>query len=443
MAVIYVDSNKTGGSNNGSDWDNAYLSMGSTTGVAAGSEIWVANNHAESISGSINWDWSNGTHDAPISVVSMTPSGTTGGTYLKSTTPGQFDATVSVYDITLSGFVYFHGIGFGVGDDMFLNHPQSVIIFDECFIEMAGTSNSAISVGSGTGMAVRFKNCTFDFTGNAYFLLSAGQLFIEGGSISTYTTQDPHVFSSNIRGTMVYISDFDMSLANPTTSIIDFDNVEPLHFVAERCKLHASATLFNDYAPNHANYAAFLNCDDGTDQYRSEMRTPYGEVTMNNATYRTSPQGADDGVETGLSMKMVANGDSSDDFLAEALRSFPIYGWAATTGSKTFTINGVWDSATNIQNDECWAEFHYLGTSAQAVGTIDVSDRADPGEAGADQGTNADTWTVSPTMTNQNEFELSATVTVNETGPFIGYVYLMGDNGSSRTVFIDPLIEVT
>jgi len=53
----------------------------------------------------------------------------------------------------------------------------------------------------------------------------------------------------------------------------------------------------------------------------------------------------------------------------------------------------------------------------------------------ADQTTNATAWT--ETLTNDNEFELAVTVTVNRVGPVIARVCLAKP---STTIYVDPLI---
>ena len=123
-----------------------------------------------------------------------------------------------------------------------------------------------------------------------------------------------------------------------------------------------------------------------------------------------------------------------------ALKSPPIVLWNTATSSSTFTINCLWDSATNIQNDEIWMELEYFGSSANTQSSFSSDGLANPLATAADQTTNSETWTISPSMTNANEFQLNVTVTPGRVGPVIAHVYL---NKPSTTVFVDPLIVVS
>jgi len=69
-ATIYVNSAATG-SNNGTSKTDAYTSIASATGAAAGDVVWISHTHSEALSASTNLAFNNATYAAPIRIVSV------------------------------------------------------------------------------------------------------------------------------------------------------------------------------------------------------------------------------------------------------------------------------------------------------------------------------------------------------------------------------------
>jgi hypothetical protein len=143
--------------------------------------------------------------------------------------------------------------------------------------------------------------------------------------------------------------------------------------------------------------------------------------------------GASDGT-TGISCKMVSSANCVENIIA--LESIPITGWTSSTTSKTFTVEGVWDSATNIQDDEIWMELEYPANNTDGLGAI-AKDKCAILGTPADQTASTETWTGTGGFSNENKFKLSVTVTPGKAGPICARVYLAK---ASTTVYIDPMI---
>jgi hypothetical protein len=118
-----------------------------------------------------------------------------------------------------------------------------------------------------------------------------------------------------------------------------------------------------------------------------------------------------------------------------------LYKWNETVGSAiTATIEILHDSATNLKDDEVWAEFIYMGTSGNPLGVSTTDKKTDYFATGADQdaGTGAGNWTHS--MANPNSQKLSATFTVQEKGYISARVHLAKAN---KTIYVNPDIVVS
>jgi len=142
--------------------------------------------------------------------------------------------------------------------------------------------------------------------------------------------------------------------------------------------------------------------------------------------------GASNGT-TSHTVKMVSNDGAIELF--NVLIGSGILGWTDSTDSTTFTVEGILDSATNLQNDEIWLELLYpLNASDPRFGV--AMSRCAPLASPADVDASTETWTTTG-LTNPNEFKLSVTVTPGKAGPIIARVHLAK---ASTTVYIDPKI---
>lgn len=172
------------------------------------------------------------------------------------------------------------------------------------------------------------------------------------------------------------------------------------------------------------------NCANGNIVYGFAEANGLGTIGQEATIIRTG--GASNGT-TGHSFKMVSNAHCCERF--NAFISTEIFGWTVSTSSTTFTIEGIWDSETNIQDDEIWMELLYpLNNTDPRCGV--VMDRVSPVGTAADQATSTATWTTTG-LTNPNKFKLSVTVTPGKAGPIAARVYLAKP---STTVYIDPMI---
>jgi hypothetical protein len=203
----------------------------------------------------------------------------------------------------------------------------------------------------------------------------------------------------------------------------------------ERCKLHASTTLFTSFSSGKmgGDRIKFHNCNAGNASYGLAEYERLGSTVHETTVVRTG--GASDGT-TLISLKMVSFNDAEivvDNYFA--LKSPPIYSWTASNTEKTFTIEFVHDSATALQNDEIWMEFEYPVNNTDGLGGF-ARNKCAVLAAAADTTDSAETWTTTG-LTNPNTRKLTVTVTPGKAGPVIARVCLAKSN---TTVYIDPKI---
>ncbi len=433
MAIIYCNDD---GSNTAphETWAKAATTfLVAVDAAAAGDDIYIGADHAEDPGTNVVYAFP-GTDAAPNRVVSVTVDTTT---YNKADNI-QIDNSAAARDITITGHVKFYGISIKLGDDLLANQTGSSIMFDDSVLELSRANGGQVFIG--TTNAQQFfglKNTNLNFSGggalSAINLIGIGFVW-EGGTLTAGGTTPSRLFNAGDRDNVIRISGVNMS--DWDAAIFDVGDACRYTGEVHHCLLNASTTLAEGTISDSNTRVLMSGCDDttGNDLYRFEYVDYYGSIVHDDNIFRTTG-GASDGT-TPISLKMVTTANAAE--FSEPLISQPIVIWNDTTGSRTFTIQCLWDSVTDIQNDEIWAEFEYLSASADTESDLANDGLANILASPADQTTNATAWTES--LTNDNEFELSVTVTVNRVGPVIARVHL---GKPSTTVYVDPKITAS
>jgi len=112
--------------------------------------------------------------------------------------------------------------------------------------------------------------------------------------------------------------------------------------------------------------------------------------------------------------------------------------WTGASSQKTYTIEILHDSVTNLKDDEVWMELRYSDNSGP-MGKI-ITDRRTFSGTAADQaaGIGASAWTHN--LSNPNSQKLSVTVTPVSGQPLEAVVYLAK---ASKTIYVDPVLRET
>ncbi len=404
-----------------------------TNPLLAGEDIFVAADHSEDPGANITYTFP-GTESAPNRVISATLSGPT---YNKADNI-QIDNSGGLRDINIDNYVKFYGISFKVGDDLRVNFPSQSVLFDDSILELS-SSNGSFSIGDPVGQnIIELKNTDLNFSGGGALagikISSTGIFKWDGGTISWTGTQPTALFDEATRTQFISVAGVDLSAI--TTALVDVSDTVDRIAEFHHCKLAAGVALTTGTINSVGTKILMSGCDDttGNDLYRFEYVDYYGSIVHDDAIFVTTG-GTSDGT-TPISWKMVTTANAKE--FSEPLISPPIVVWVDATGSTTFTVQCLWDSVTNIQNDEIWLEVEFLEASADTDSAFANDGLADILATPADQTTNATAWTES--LTNDNEFAIAVTATVNRVGPAICRVHM---GKPSTTVYVDPKVTVT
>ncbi len=438
MADVFTDD---GGSNTSpyETWAKAATThLVAVDFASAGDRLIVGHDHSEALGGNTTYTYP-GTAGAPNLVISATS--TAGGsvvTYNKADNV-QIDSSGGVRDITINGNVHFYGVSIKCGDDLILGLNPHRIFFDDSVCELSSVG-AFFRSGSNNGQNhIILKNTDVNFSGGgigAGFSQTDGGLFEWiGGTLSWTGTQPQFLFECTDENGYLYVSGVDLTAV--TTILCDVSDNSQFIVSFHHCLLVSGVALTGGTISDTATQILMSGCDDttGNNLYRLDYVDFWGSTVHDDAIFRTS--GAKDPDGNNISWKMVSTANAAE--FSEPTKSPPIPKWIKTTGSKTFTIHIVLDSATDLDDDEVWAEVEFLEASADTDSAFSDDRMADITATPAAQATSTEGWTGTGGFSNENKQQLDVTVTVNRVGPVIVRVYLAKP---STTIYIDPKIEV-
>jgi hypothetical protein len=412
--------------------------------TAAGNDglVYVAHDHAESTAAAITLV-SAGTAATPCRVLCVDDAAEP-PTALATTATVK---TTGNSTITFSGFAYYYGISFESGDaatgtaTMILGSGvySMGLVFDTCTLEVGTTGTASYIAFQGSrDMGVWWINTNIRFSGVAQRITPKGRLHWWGGTLVT-TTAIPTQLFSTIGSNMGYVDVRGVDLSGETGALVlaaATDGGGSLTYNFANCRLHASTTALTAtaIANQGGEFIRIHNCDSGDTNYKIDQRNYQGSTVVETTIIRTG--GASNGT-TGFSWKMVSLAAGPQFYWP--LESPPIVVWNEATGSAlTATVEVVHDSATNIQDDEIWAEVEYLGTSGYATSSFARDRMTNIMSTAADQTDSSVEWTTTG-LTNPNTQKLVVTFTPQEKGPVIIKVMVAK---ASQTVYVCPKVAI-
>ena len=434
MANVFCND---GGSNTSpyDDWAKAAtLFLTAVDFASSGDDIIIGADHAEDPAASVTYTFP-GTAASINRVISSTVGAGSTIVYNKADNVQVDNGGATNRSITIVGFVHFFGVSFKVGNDLVIQSSPQRVLFNDSLLTFQNTASSLITNSTSGENSLVLENTDLTFVAggaNARIICQGFTKFYWRGGILSYTgTMPTALFDGAIRDSIMEISG--VVLSDITSAIFDVSDGVDIIGRLHHCLLNSGVSLTTGTIFGQGTTILMSGCDDttGNNLYRLEYVDYWGSTVHDDAIFLNASDGT-----TPISWKMVSTANAVE--FSEPTKSPPIFAWVDSTGSKTFTIQCLWDSVTDIQDDEIWLEIEFLEASADTDSAFADDRMADISATPADQTTNAEVWT--ETLTNDNEFEVAVTVTVNRVGPVVARVHLAKP---STTVYVDPLIVIT
>jgi hypothetical protein len=313
MATHYVDSNATG-LNDGTSWTNAWTSIASSTGVAAGDLILVAYNHSEDNGAELSLSFSNATRSSPVAVISADPSDSS----YKLPTSKQITTGDNLTDFLIDGHVRLFGLWLEANDLLLATDTRGVsLMLVEVTVNFINTAQLQLGGSTSRGSHVTSQGCTFDFSGassiQGVYLGEGGQATLKMCKFIPKTGQSYWftTFPQN-EGLTLVCEDCDFSGVagllqgvSGTTGSAKF----------RRCRLEPSWTAIGSGIGSDTFEITIESCDDGTisdpPMGLNHYESATGTAKHATAAYRTG--GADDGEQVNAySLEMTTSANAAE-----------------------------------------------------------------------------------------------------------------------------------
>jgi hypothetical protein len=428
----------------GASWDNATLFRYAGTKAADDDIILVDQSHSETYAAVITIYFS-AVSTTPIKVYCVDKDNS------NALSVGALFGTTASNALSLQGSLYSYGVRYTGGSVINLGHgttANSHMIFEgnapsTILIDFASGNNNGQFVLSGGTYPVKVQIVNGGIhmygTGGAYFQGGGGSFEWTNGVLTC--AADMNIVFQPSSGQW-FIKNVDLSAMCAGAGakyLMAWAAVGNTNLLFERCKLPSGAgfAIRNAAPTTPTNIKLRIHhCSSANKSYDFYEEDAFGNIQDETTIKRTG--GAADPDAVGISWKMVSTALTEDNLIRIALASPPIVGWLASAASQTLTIHGVYDSVTNLQDDEVWAEVRYPADNTSGLGSLTSTKCAVLGTP-ADLTASTETWTTTG-LTNPNKFKFALTIDPGKTGPFEVVIHLAK---ASTTIYIDPMVTIT
>ena len=460
MADFYVDFDNGLDSQDGSDWDNADLTLeASFTAASACDNIFVRSNATASttpdtVAGTHNLT-SPGTLLFPVKVYCC-KSGTSATPPVNSDLVVKGAADMPIIEVTgnngsieLFGSVYFYGMDFQASNRFrSVSTAARSITLERCLITIGldDTGNWVefdASTSGGVEIILIDTDITFDKIADAFRFQDAVSFLWQGGELKG--TAPTKLVDSLIRSSgEVRFVGVDLGLvAGILVDGADLRSAGPIHFI--NCEVHASVTLAAAITGDPVASVHMWNCSSNTGISTSiiDYRFISGAGTIDSETTRKRDGGADDGAAGDFSWAMLPNANALD-FPSRTLRSPPMSIWldGTETTITVYIANDAAESspANDLEDDKVWLEVLASDSGLDTAQFVLDDDRMALLGTAADQ--DDDTGSTWGSGANNHQ-KLVVTIAPGYQGWAFCYVHCAERAASPKTVYVDPLPELS
>ena len=447
MAVIYLRSADGDDGDDGSTWALAKATLqAALTAAGAGGTVYMAHDHSEGGAADLTLTIP-GTAAAPVRIICVDDDGNPEPPTTLATT-GVVKTTGANALAISGGVAYWYGVKLLAAEGSTSSRSMTIgvatgavneYVFENCILENGCTAGSTPGITFfGTRATLHtLKNTTIKFNTTGCRLVVGGRVIWEGGSYDGSVAVPTTLLIPATSATADFtVRGVDLSAIGSSKYLVAADSTGNSTFVYFcNCKLGSGVGPINPSNPPVTPGAVrvFLdNCDSGDTNYKIHREDYLGRVQTETTIKRTG--GASDGT-TAYAWKLTSTADAEPEF---PFKSPPILIWNESTGSAmTLTVEIIHDSATNLKDDEVWAEVEYLGTSGSPL-SLFANDGKVRLAAAADQADSSESWTTSG-MSNPNPQKLAVAFTPQEKGLVSVKVCVAK---ASQVVYVCPKISI-
>jgi len=436
MATWFVNSNATG-TNAGTSWLNAWTSIASATGVAAGDIAKVEYRHSESgLSAAVNF--ANGTLTNPVQIVSCDKDNSDAARVGASIAFGTTSA------IGFFGSLYCYGVTLGQTASLLrLAPPNSGIqIYDTCVLAPTGSTGLQFGDGSNSRWSIQLLNTTIDLSGTSS---SAALVSISGTTNSifswvggSYICRSPQ---TNLFGSLTGVAVGRIAgviFSGTVTSLISGSATQSSNNLTFTGCIPPTYT--NIFTTSPTSYCARINLDGFQSGTLTAALLPptlevdvTGTIAADLTRYRAG--GANDGSNANSYSWAFTTNSTAAQFTTP-ITSPPISRWV-TAGSHTVTVYIA--SGATQHNDDVWLEVMSPSEAVSATGQARYQStrRAPLATPAALTTDGVSTWTGTGVGTLQK-----ISVTINPTVAGVVTVRVNVADPSS-SIYVDPKLDVS
>jgi hypothetical protein len=404
----YVDSNAVG-AGTGADWANAYTTLAAAlTADAAGDNIWVAQDHAETQASAMTMT-SSGTPASPVTIICANKAGSVPPVRADWRTTASV-STTGANAITINGTFYCYGIAFNSGTSgtnvtmSLTNTSGNVQHYDSCKLKNGTATNPKILLGPASGALTILENTTVEFGGTSGGLEVGGELIWRDTPSAIAGTPPSTLFTKVFRANNIKVSCEGLDLSAVSGTLVGATSTpDRVEFIG--CDLHASVTV----AATPTGIAAVVDairCDTANNQ-RHERIGYAGSQFRETTVVRTG--GASDGSNS-EAWRIVTTANSE---LLFPFRGMPITILNETVGQPLdIKMHGIWGGGAVPDNDEIWFDVDYFGSAGSPVLSRASGRMSDPFGTPTALDADSQTWGGGTT-----DFSQTITVTPQQKGP--------------------------
>lgn len=420
MTVYYVDSNKTGGTDAGTSWTNAYLSINSIPTLSSGDVVQVhtgttPHNESNTTSKTITGPSSG----APAYIIGVDSSD---DSYLQATTTNITKTGAGA--LTFDGSLVWDGVNVKTSAAMLINIGDWN---EAAYFRNMEFDQQSTYMYTGSANEITFENVDFIFGTNGYFYQNyGGHTSFHGGSATGSKT---YMFDIN-NGQSTFCG---VDLSGYTGSAC-FDAAPPTSVDLIGCSLPTNLYATSIDSQNLRIYGSDVTATHN--QWRYErIFDDFGTTAISESVYRSGGATYDGTNEYSITL---ATGTYNS-------LGRPVYtDWntgylPADSGTTTTWTVYITNATGDTYNDEVWLEVEYYASSTSTAKTI-TSSRIN-GTAlgtGISHTINTDDTTSTWQTVNTYKQKLTRTGTVAKAGM---YRWRVASAYSSNTIYVDPAIS--